>query len=71
MHTGWAWSLYERQKTLAKLIATASLDQRAVLGFPQPGSSYWCDQTIAAVHARYGMYGMDMTPYRSVSPSSP
>ncbi len=71
VHTGWAWSLYEQQKTLAKLIATASLDQRAVLGFPQPGSSYWCDQTVAAVHARYGMYGMDMTPYRSVSPSSP
>lgn len=71
VHTGWAWSLYERKKTLAKLIATASLDQRAVLGFPQPGSSYWCEQTIAAVHARFGMYGMDMAPYRSVSPSSP
>lgn len=71
VHVGWAWSLYEQRKTLAKLLAQASLDQRAVLGFPQPGSSYWCEQTIAAVQARYGMYGMDMAPYRSVKPSSP
>lgn len=63
LHVGWAWQLYARDKTLAKLLATASLDQRAVLGFPQPGSSYWCPKTIEAVKARYGMWGMDMTPY--------
>ena len=64
LHTGWAWAAYRRSAVLERLIATASLTQRAVLGFPQPGSSYWSEATIAAVEARYGVYGMDMTPYR-------
>lgn len=64
LHIGWAWGLYERDQTLARLLAAASLDQRAVLGFPQPGSSYWCSETIAAVQARYGAFGIDMTPYK-------
>ena len=63
LHVGWAWSAYRRSKYLERLIATSSLDQRAVLGFPQPGSSYWTQATIAAVEARYGIFGMDMTPY--------
>jgi len=63
LHVGWAWQLYRRDRAFAKLLASASLDQRAVLGFPQPGASYWCEQTIAAVGARYGALGMDMTPY--------
>ena len=65
LHIGWAWSAYRNNKFLERLIAGATLEQRAVLGFPQPGSAYWCDETIAAVEARYGMFGMDMTPYRS------
>lgn len=64
LHTGWAWSAYHDDKFLEKLIAGASLVQRAVMGFPQPGSDYWCEQTIAAAEARYGMYGFDATPYR-------
>ncbi|MEZ5559720.1 MAG: phytanoyl-CoA dioxygenase family protein [Pseudomonadales bacterium] len=64
LHVGWAWSAYARDKFLERLIAGASLTQRAVLGFPQPGSAYWCPETLAAVEARYGVFGMDMTPYR-------
>ncbi|HIL98374.1 MAG TPA: hypothetical protein EYG51_21065 [Pseudomonadales bacterium] len=64
LHTGWAWSAYRDDKFLEKLIARSSLLQRAVLGFPQPDSDYWCEETIAAIEARYGMFGMDMTPYR-------
>jgi hypothetical protein len=64
LHAGWAWSAYSPAKRLERLIAQASLDQRAVLGFPQPGSDYWCEETLAAVQARYGVYGMDVTPYR-------
>lgn len=63
LHVGWAWQLYRRDQAFAKLLASASLDQRAVLGFPQPGASYWCEQTVEAVKARYGVFGMDMTPY--------
>ena len=64
LHVGWAWSAYRPSKSFERLIAQASLEQRTVLGFPQPGSDYWCDETIAAVEARYGVFGMDMTPYR-------
>jgi hypothetical protein len=64
LHKGWAWAAYRESKTLEKLIATATLAQRAVLGFPQQGSDYWCDETLDAVEARYGMYGFDVAPYR-------
>lgn len=64
LHSGWAWKAYRPNKYIERLIATASLDQRAVLGFPQPDSPYWCEETIAAVEARHGVFGMDMTPYR-------
>lgn len=64
LHVGWAWKAYRRDKFLEKLIAGASLEQRAVLGFPQPDSDYWTEATIAAVEARHGVFGMDMTPYR-------
>ncbi|XOV89728.1 MAG: hypothetical protein ACFHX7_07545 [Pseudomonadota bacterium] len=63
LHTGWAWSLYEQDKRLPRLLSEASLDQRAVLGFPQPGSSYWCPETILAIKARYGPFGFDTSPY--------
>jgi ectoine hydroxylase-related dioxygenase (phytanoyl-CoA dioxygenase family) len=62
---GWAWSAYRKDKLIEKLIARASLDQRAVLGFPQPGSPYWSAATIDAVEARHGVFGIDMTPYRA------
>ena len=64
LHIGWSWAMYHDDKHMERLIAEASLDQRAVLGFPQPGSAYWCDETIEAVEARYGAFGIDMTPYR-------
>ena len=63
LHTGWAWQAYRDSKYLEKLIAGASLQQRAVIGFPQPQSSYWCEATLEAVQARYGMFGFDITPY--------
>jgi len=63
LHIGWSWSAYRNNKFLEKLVAGCSLNQRAVLGFPQPHSDYWCAETIAAVGARYAPFGMDMTPY--------
>jgi len=65
LHTGWSWAAYRKNKFLEKLIAGANLDQRAVLGFPQPGSGYWTPATIAAVAARHGVFGMDMAPYQT------
>lgn len=63
LHPGWAWSAYRADKSFEKLIARASLEQRAVMGFPQPGSRYWTAATIRAVEARHGPFGMDMAPY--------
>jgi hypothetical protein len=63
LHAGWAWQAYRDDKMLERLVATASVEQRCVLGFPAPGSDYWCAETLAAVEARYGMFGFDSTPY--------
>lgn len=63
LHIGWAWAMYRDDKFMERIIAEASLDQRAVLGFPQPGNDYWSDETIAAVEARYGVFGFDPSPY--------
>ena len=63
LHEGWAWKMYRPDHFMERLIATASLDQRAVLGFPPPGSPYWCEETLAAVTARYGAWGFDPAPY--------
>ena len=64
LHVGWSWQAYSKDKFLERLIATSSLLQRAVLGFPQPGSPYWCKETYDGVAARYQVFGMDMSPYR-------
>ena len=42
-------------------ISSATLAERALLGFPAPGDRYWTDETRAGVKARYP--DMDMTPY--------
>ena len=63
LQPGWAWAMYRRSRVMERLIAEASVDQRCVLGFPAPGHAYWTRQTVAAVDARYGPLGMDVSPY--------
>ena len=60
---GWSWAMYRPSWVMERLIAKASVEQRCILGFPRPGHSYWTQETIAAVQARYGALGIDMTPY--------
>ncbi len=64
LHPGWSWAMYRPTNTMEDLIATSSVEQRTVLGFPPPGDQYWCEETLEAVAARYAAYGLDMTPYR-------
>ena len=45
-----------------RFLCALSVTQRAVLGFPVPGNSYWTADTIEAVGRRY--MDMDMTPYK-------
>ena len=71
LHPGWSWSMYRNSQFMEKLIANASVEQRAVLGFPMPGNSYWTSATINAVQARYAAQGIDMTPYHDALELSP
>lgn len=63
LHTGWTWAMYSSEKTMERLLAECTLEQRAVLGFPAPESPYWCTQTIAAVRNRWAPLVIDLTPY--------
>lgn len=63
LHKGWSWTMYRPEQYLERLVASASVEQRAVLGFPPPGSPYWCPETLEAVAARYGPFGFDPAPY--------
>ncbi len=65
LQPGWAWAMYRRSQVMERLIATASVDQRCVLGFPAPGHAYWNHDTVAAVEARFGPLGFDASPYRA------
>jgi len=64
LHPGWSWSMYRPSQMMESIVAKASVEQRAVLGFPLPGAPYWSRATIEAVEQRYAAQGIDMTPYR-------
>eukprot|EP01060_Flectonema_neradi_P026272 TRINITY_DN35165_c0_g1_i1.p1 TRINITY_DN35165_c0_g1~~TRINITY_DN35165_c0_g1_i1.p1 ORF type:complete len:353 (+),score=47.97 TRINITY_DN35165_c0_g1_i1:47-1060(+) len=66
-NSGWARQMYTRDQTVEKLVATASVRQRTVLGFPPPGHPYWNQQTLNAVSLRYGPFGFDPKPYETFS----
>jgi len=55
--------MYRPDRSMERLVAGASVAQRCVLGFPPPGHAYWTPATLAAVAARYGPLGMDLSPY--------
>jgi hypothetical protein len=55
------WSRLGENNDLQRFIERATPEQREVLGFPKPGSSYWTKETRDAVALRYPK--MDMKPY--------
>ena len=63
VHKGWAWAMYRPSKVMVKLLAESSVEQRGVLGFPEPGHAYWTRGSLDAVQARLGPFGMDLAPY--------
>ena len=62
---GFARSMYGdgQRFTIEHVIGESTPEQRAVLGFPMPGHSYWNRVTLTAVEARYKIFGFDKTPY--------
>jgi len=65
VHVGWAWAMYRPSKVMVNLLAQGTVDQRCVLGFPEPGHAYWTRGTLDAVRARLEPWGMDMAPYEA------
>jgi hypothetical protein len=65
LHTGWAWAMYRSSKVMVKMLAESSVDQRSVLGFPEPGHAYWTRGTLDGVRARLGPFGFDVGPYEA------
>jgi hypothetical protein len=65
LHPGWCWSMYSKHQIMERWVAQASIEQRALLGFPMPGHNYWSAETVAAVEGRYAAFGIDMSPYRN------
>ena len=56
------WSQRAIRPDFSAWIETASPHERTLFGFPPPGHSYWTEETLGGVGARYP--GMDLTPYR-------
>ena len=65
LHTGWAWAMYRSSKVMVRMLAESSVDQRSVLGFPEPGHAYWTKGTLDGVRARLGPFGFDVGPYEA------
>ena len=65
IHSGWNWALYRPDRVMKRLIASGSTEQRTVLGFPPPGSDYWCEATLEAVEARSGGLAIDLSEVRA------
>jgi len=55
--------MYRPSKVMVKLLAQGSIDQRCVLGFPEPGHAYWTRGTLDGVRARLEPWGMEIAPY--------
>jgi ectoine hydroxylase-related dioxygenase (phytanoyl-CoA dioxygenase family) len=50
------------QPEMHRFLTNATAHERELIGFPAPGDSYWTEETLAGVAARYP--DMDMSPYQ-------
>jgi ectoine hydroxylase-related dioxygenase (phytanoyl-CoA dioxygenase family) len=55
------WANYGLSPEMQRFIEQASPRQRELLGFPPPSCTYWNEETLTGIAARYP--GMDMIPY--------
>lgn len=64
LHSGWAWAMYRPTQRMERIVATSTIEQRCLLGIPPPGHPVWTEEMLDAVEARYGAFGLDLSPYR-------
>ena len=55
------WSAQAIRPEFAQWVSNATPEERTLLGFPEPGHTYWNDETLEGVSKRYPE--MDMAPY--------
>ena len=58
-----SWSVQAIRPEFRSWIENATPEERELFGFPEPGHSYWTEETLEGVSARYP--GMDMEEYRA------
>jgi|ERR1700688_798080 len=58
-----AWPFKGFTPAWHNFVQGASVRQLTVTGFPKPGHSYWTEETLAGVHARYPR--LDLEPWRA------
>ena len=46
-------AMYDPSQTLVRLLASGTVLQRTLMGFPPPESGYWTEETLAGVEARF------------------
>ena len=56
------WSAQAIRPEFRQWVSKATTEERCLLGFPEPGHSYWTEETLEGVSKRYPE--MDMTPYQ-------
>ena len=57
------WPVSAGKKEFHDWIVGASVEERSLLGFPEPGHEFWTEETLDGVNARFA--GIDMSPYRN------
>ena len=58
------WPVSAAKKEFHEWMVRASVEERSLLGFPEPGHEFWTEETLDGVTARFS--GIDMAPYRNV-----
>ena len=56
------WPVSAGKKEFHEWVVGASVSERSLIGFPEPGHEFWTEETLDGVAARFS--GIDMTPYR-------
>jgi hypothetical protein len=63
------WSEQGVRREFQPWIERATVEERTLLGFPEPGDPYWSEETLRGVQARFP--GMDLSPYAECVGNNP
>lgn len=61
LQSGWVQQVFRTGSEMTRFLTRASVEQRALIGFPEPGDPYWNEETLSGVALRYPE--LDLSPY--------